>query len=42
MKLKTVLKRVLKIEGRNSQILYKIKGLIKSKEFDYLVDVKKL
>lgn len=42
MKLKTILKKVLKIEGKNSQISYKIKGLIRSKEFDYLVDVKKI
>lgn len=42
MKLRTILKKIFKNEGKNSQVSYKVKTLIKSKEFDYLVDVKKL
>ncbi len=42
MKLKTILKKIFKNESKNSQISRKIKELAKSREFDYLVDVKKI
>ncbi len=42
MGIKTILKKIFKSDGKNSQISFKIKALSKSKEFDYLVDVKKL
>lgn len=42
MKLKTILRKILKNESKNSQISYKVKELVKSKEFGYLIDIKKL
>lgn len=41
MKFKSVLKKILKNESKNSQVSYKIKELTKSKEFAYLVDIYK-
>ncbi|MDD5358845.1 MAG: hypothetical protein PHI79_01055 [Sulfurovaceae bacterium] len=41
MKFKSVLKKILKNESKNSQVSYKVKELTKSKEFFYLVDIYK-
>jgi hypothetical protein len=42
MKLKLILKKIMKTEGKSSEVTRKIATLKNSKEFNYLVDTKKL